>query len=61
MDDIKSTRIVHKSKSFAEAETWDIHQHMEMTPEERQKIAYELRRRVYGDDCPDVKEAQRRR
>jgi len=59
MNDIKRARIVHISKNFAEAEAWDIRQQLEMTPEERQKVAYELRKRVYGNDCPDVKEAQR--
>jgi hypothetical protein len=54
-------RIVHKSKSFAEAEKWDILQHISMTYEERQKAAYELRRHFYGNNNPDVKAAHKRK
>lgn len=53
--------VVHKSKSFAEAEQWDIQQHVRMSPQERQAVARELRRRVYGTDAPDVKEAHGRK
>jgi hypothetical protein len=52
-------RIFHKSKSFKEAEKWDILQHIRMTPGERQAAAAELRRRVFGKDAPDVREVQR--
>ena len=52
-------KIINKSKTFEEAEHWDIFQQIEMTPEERQKAAAELRRRFYGDDAPDVKEAEK--
>jgi NTP pyrophosphatase (non-canonical NTP hydrolase) len=50
-------RIVHKSRSFEEADRWDIEQHISMTPEERQEVAQELRERVYGRDAPDVRES----
>lgn len=52
-------RIIHKSKSFREAEAWDILQHIRMTPEQRQEAAAELRKRVYGAECQDVREAHR--
>ena len=51
-------RVYHKSKSFQEAEEWDILQHILMTPEERQEVAAELRRRVYGQDTPDIRETR---
>jgi len=54
-------RIINKSKSFREAEEWDILQHTRMTPEERQEAAAELRRRVYGTKRPDVREAHRQK
>jgi len=54
-------KIINKSKTFKEAEEWDILQQIEMTPEERQRAAAELRRRIYGDDAPDVKEAEKRK
>lgn len=53
--------IINKSKTFEDAEKWDILQQIEMTPEERQKAAVELRRRFYGDDVPDIKEAEKRK
>jgi hypothetical protein len=51
-------RIFHKSKNFKDAEDWDIIQHTQMTPEERQEVAAELRRRVYGEESPDVREVR---
>ena len=54
-------RIINKSKSFKEAEQWDILQHIRMRPEERQAAAARLRERVYGTDLPDVREAQKRK
>jgi len=53
-------KIVHISRDFREAEEWDILQQVSMTPEQRQEAAAELRRRVYGENCPDVREADRR-
>ncbi len=49
--------IVHKSRNFRDAETWDIKQHLQMTPEERQEAAKELRDRYYGKDASDVRAA----
>lgn len=49
-------RIVKVAKNYAEAEDWDISQHIQMTPDERQQVAAELKRRVYGERCPDIRE-----
>jgi len=48
-------RIIHKSKSFKQAEEWDISQHIGMTPDERQEVAAELRKRVYGKRAVDIR------
>jgi len=56
MSTIKKNRVFRKSRNFAEAEEWDIQQHVQMTPEERQEAAYQLRKRVYGKKAPDVRE-----
>lgn len=49
-------RIVHISRSFEEAEEWDIQQNLSMTPEERLIAGRQLAERVYGKDQPDVRE-----
>jgi hypothetical protein len=54
-------KIFHKSRSFKEAEEWDIRQHTQMTPEERQEVAAELRRRTFGRDVPDVRDVHLRK
>jgi hypothetical protein len=54
-------RILHKSKTFKEAEEWDIQQHIQMTPEERQEVAAELRRRTFGRETPDVRDGHPRK
>jgi hypothetical protein len=54
-------REVHKSRSFAEAERHDREQQWKMTPAERMAAAAELRMRVYGPDCPDVRDYERQR
>ncbi len=54
-------RIAHKARSFEEAAEWDIRQHVEMSPQERQAAARALRERVYGPAAPDVREAERGR
>lgn len=48
--------IVNKATSFMDADAWDIAQHIQMTPEERQKAAKELRVRYYGKNAPDVRD-----
>jgi hypothetical protein len=52
--------IVHKSTNFEDAELWDIEQQTRMTPEERQRVAEELKERFYGKDRPDVRESHNR-
>jgi len=39
-----------------QADLWDIEQQIHMTPQERRSVAEELRRRVYGESPPDVRE-----
>ena len=51
-------KVCHRSKTFQEAEDWDILQHVQMTPEERQEAAADVRLRVYGTDSPDVREVR---
>jgi hypothetical protein len=54
-------RVVRKSRSFREADRWDVQQQTSMTPEQRQEIARDLRVRYYGRDVPDVRESVRGR
>jgi len=42
-----------------DAEEWDILQHIRMTPEERQRVAAELRKRVFCSATDPVKENQK--
>ena len=49
----------HVSWSYKEADEYDIEQQISMTPEERQEIAGELKRRCYGDDVSDIREVDR--
>jgi len=48
-------RIVNIAKNKDEADQWDIKQALEMSTEERQKVAVILKKRVYGEDNPDIK------
>lgn len=50
-------RIVHIARSFEEADQWDREQSRSLTPRERQEIARVLRKRAFGDECPDVRES----
>lgn len=54
-------RVVNISKSAKEAEEWDIRQQISMTPAQRQEAARLLKRRVYGENCLDIKEAERKK
>lgn len=56
---IKMERIFHRAAGFLEAEQWDIQQQLEMTPEERKKAAETLKKRVYGNNPPDVRAAEK--
>ena len=51
--------IVHISKNFREAEEYDIFQHVQMSPFERQAVAKKLRERYYGNQVPDVRDSYR--
>jgi len=51
-------RVVHIAKNQDEAYQWDIEQALAMTPEERQEVAKELKRRVYGENPPDIREVR---
>jgi hypothetical protein len=48
-------RIFNKALNHKEAEKWDIQQQINMSPRQRQKIAYELKKRFYGNNPPDVR------
>jgi hypothetical protein len=52
-------RVVNKSKSFAEAQEWDIRQHLEMTPDERMRAAKILKDRMFPGKNPDIREWHR--
>ena len=53
-------RIVHKSRSFEEADRHDIQQQVQMTPQERMRAARALKERAYPADAEDVRECHRR-
>jgi hypothetical protein len=50
-------RIAHKARGFAAAHEWELEQERALTPDERRRIAKALRDRVYGINCPDVRDA----
>ncbi|MFO7847842.1 MAG: hypothetical protein R6V27_14845 [Balneolaceae bacterium] len=52
-------RIVNISENAGQATQWDIKQQLNMSAEERQAAARILKKRVYGSNSPDVKEAER--
>jgi len=45
-------------KSFSEQEAWDIQYYINLSPEERQRIARELRERYYGANSPRIRDVQ---
>jgi hypothetical protein len=51
-------RVFHKSKSFKEAEEWDVLQHARLTPEQRLTAAAELKKRVFGDEGPMIRKVR---
>jgi hypothetical protein len=51
-------RICSKAADFGEAEKKDILQYIRMTPDQRQRIAKQLKDRVYGKNAPDVRETR---
>jgi len=50
-------RTFNKAANHNEAEMWDIMQQIKMTPKQRQKVASELKKRFYGKNVPDVRDA----
>ena len=54
-------RVIHKAKSFKEADEWDIQQQIAMTPEQRLRAAKELRDRVYPANPKDVRACHAKR
>ena len=57
--DVPVDRIAHKSRSFKDAEDWDVDQQIRMTPRERWAIARLLKDRVYGRITKDVRACHR--
>lgn len=53
-------RVVNKAKNIKEAEEWDIQQCIQMTPDQRQAAALMLKKRVFGNKVPDVREYHRK-
>lgn len=56
---VKMERIYNKSKNFKEAEQKEILQNINMTSEQRQLAASELRIRVFGKNVLDVRDYYR--
>jgi len=54
-------RTVSISINHREAREHDIRQHQEMTHEQRQAAARELRIRYFGSDRPDVRDSTKNR
>ena len=52
-------RVVKKSRSFREADRWDMRQNLALTPEQRIQIAHALRKRAYPGKHKDVRECHR--
>ena len=53
--------VIHVSRSYEEMERYSRQQDARLTPDERLAILAELRRQVYGDNPPDVRESERNR
>jgi hypothetical protein len=52
-------RVIHKARNHRQAERWDLFQQIEMTPEERQRVARELKKRFYGKNSINVRRKHR--
>jgi hypothetical protein len=52
-------RVFNKAKNHKEAKEWDIQQQLNMTPDERKKVAHELKKRFYGKNPPDVRSVKK--
>ncbi len=51
----RALRDVKIFKSFREQEAFEIRYYAKLSPEERQRIAKELRERVYGKEIPPIR------
>ncbi len=51
-------RIVRKARDHRAAAQWDIEQQLGTTPNERRKIANELKKRFFGKAVSDVRDAK---
>jgi hypothetical protein len=54
----RTSKAVKIFKSFEDQEAWDIQYYINLSPEERQRIARELRKRYYGKNPPRIRAAQ---
>ena len=54
----KAPKVVKIFNSFEDQEAWDIQYCINLRPEERQRIARELRKRYYGKNPPRIRDAQ---
>jgi hypothetical protein len=54
----RTSKVVRIFKSFEDQEAWDIQYYINLSPEERQRIARELRERYYGKNPPRIRAAQ---
>ncbi len=52
-------RVINKAENHQEAEKWDIVQQIGMSPEERQKVAKELKKRFFGKRISNVRKKKR--
>jgi hypothetical protein len=52
-------RIVHKAASFAEANEWEIRQHLELTPQQRMRAAKAIKERMFPGRNVDIREWHR--
>ena len=53
----KRNMTVRVFRSFEEERKYNIEYELSLTPDERFRISRELRRRVYGENVPDVRES----
>jgi hypothetical protein len=52
----RTPKAVKIFKSFREQEAWDIQYYINLSPEERQRIARKLRERYYGINPPRIRD-----
>lgn len=48
-------RVMHKTRTFRQADEWDIRQQLGMSAQQRIRIVRELQKRVYSDTAKDVR------